>query len=80
MRRPTATIGSAVFFLVGPGIVVGLIPWLLTGWQVRQARTVLGTPASTRGDTACRRVNRSDSGVRTFRRGRPWDTGTDRRA
>jgi protein-S-isoprenylcysteine O-methyltransferase Ste14 len=37
MRRPTAAVGSAVFFLVGPGIVVGLIPWLLTGgWQVRQ--------------------------------------------
>jgi protein-S-isoprenylcysteine O-methyltransferase Ste14 len=36
MRRPTAAVGSAVFFLVGPGIVVGLIPWLLTGWQVHQ--------------------------------------------
>src|ERR671917_2136345 len=36
MRRPTAAIGSAVFFLVGPGIMAGLIPWLLTGWQVRE--------------------------------------------
>lgn len=36
MRRPTAAVGSAVFFLVGPGIVVGLIPWLLTGWKVRE--------------------------------------------
>src|ERR671911_428838 len=36
MRRVTAAVGSAVFFLVGPGIVVGLIPWLLTGWQVRE--------------------------------------------
>jgi protein-S-isoprenylcysteine O-methyltransferase Ste14 len=35
MRRPTAAVGSAVFFLVGPGIVAGLIPWLLTRWQVR---------------------------------------------
>ena len=34
MRRPAAAAGSAVFFLVGPGIVVGLIPWWLTGWQV----------------------------------------------
>jgi protein-S-isoprenylcysteine O-methyltransferase Ste14 len=34
MRRPAAAVGSAVFFLVGPGIVVGLIPWLFTGWQV----------------------------------------------
>src|SRR5918995_458109 len=36
MRRPVAAVGSAVFFMVGPGIVVGLIPWLLTGWQVRE--------------------------------------------
>jgi protein-S-isoprenylcysteine O-methyltransferase Ste14 len=36
MRRPTAALGSAVFFLVGPGTVVGLIPWLLAGWLVRQ--------------------------------------------
>ena len=36
MRRPTAAVGSAVFFVVGPGIVAGLIPWLLTGWQVRE--------------------------------------------
>ena len=35
MRRPIAAVGSAVFFLVAPGTVVGLIPWLLTGWQVR---------------------------------------------
>jgi protein-S-isoprenylcysteine O-methyltransferase Ste14 len=36
MRRPVAAVGSAVFFVVGPGIVVGLIPWLLTGRQVRE--------------------------------------------
>jgi hypothetical protein len=37
MRRPTAAVGSAVIFLVGPGSVAGLIPWVLTeGWQVRQ--------------------------------------------
>ena len=34
MRRVSAAVGSAVFFLVAPGTVVGLIPWLLTGWQV----------------------------------------------
>jgi protein-S-isoprenylcysteine O-methyltransferase Ste14 len=35
MRRQTAAVGSTVFFVVGPGIVVGLVPWLLTGgWQV----------------------------------------------
>ena len=37
MRRQTAAVGSTVFFVVGPGIVVGLVPWLLTdGWQVRE--------------------------------------------
>ena len=36
MRRPSAAVGSAVFFLVAPGTVMGLIPWLLTGWQVRE--------------------------------------------
>ena len=25
-----------MFFLVGPGIVAGLIPWWLTGWRVRE--------------------------------------------
>lgn len=35
MRRSSAAVGSAVFFLVAPGVVVGLIPWLLTDWQVR---------------------------------------------
>ena len=33
MRRPIAAVGSAVFFLVAPGVVVGLIPYLLTRWQ-----------------------------------------------
>ena len=36
MRRPTAAVGSAVFFLVAPGVVVGLIPWSLTRWQARE--------------------------------------------
>jgi protein-S-isoprenylcysteine O-methyltransferase Ste14 len=36
MRRLTAAVGSALFFLLAPGVVVGLIPWLLTRWQVRE--------------------------------------------
>jgi protein-S-isoprenylcysteine O-methyltransferase Ste14 len=37
MRRPKAALGSAVFFLLAPAVVVGLIPWLLTGgWQMRE--------------------------------------------
>ena len=36
MRRPIAALGSALFFLVAPGTAVGLIPWLLTRWWVRE--------------------------------------------
>ena len=36
MRRRTAAVGSAVFFMLAPGVVVGLIPWLLTRWQARE--------------------------------------------
>ena len=36
MRRPTAAVGSALLFVVAPGMVAGLIPWLLTGGQVRE--------------------------------------------
>jgi protein-S-isoprenylcysteine O-methyltransferase Ste14 len=41
MQRSTAGVGSAVFFVVGPGLVAGLVPWLITGWQVRGAITPL---------------------------------------
>lgn len=35
MRSSTsAAVGSAVFFLVAPGVVVGLIPWLVSGWSL----------------------------------------------
>jgi protein-S-isoprenylcysteine O-methyltransferase Ste14 len=33
MRRITAVAGSAVFLVIAPGVVAGLIPWWLTGWQ-----------------------------------------------
>jgi protein-S-isoprenylcysteine O-methyltransferase Ste14 len=36
MPRPIAAVGSALFFLVAPGVVVGLIPWLLTRWQTHE--------------------------------------------
>lgn len=35
MRRSTAAGGSAIFLVVAPGVVAGLIPWLLTGWHGR---------------------------------------------
>lgn len=34
-----AALGSFVFLFVGPGVVVGLVPWLITGWDVRHEWT-----------------------------------------
>jgi protein-S-isoprenylcysteine O-methyltransferase Ste14 len=34
VRRAKAAIGSAVFLLIAPGVVAGLVPWWLTGWGV----------------------------------------------
>ncbi|HZA12766.1 isoprenylcysteine carboxylmethyltransferase family protein [Mycobacterium sp.] len=34
MRMSTAAIGTAAFFAIGPGTVVGVIPWLITRWQL----------------------------------------------
>src|SRR5213078_1189914 len=39
MNRPTAAVGSVLFFAVAPGVVAGLVPWWLTRWQVRGALT-----------------------------------------
>jgi protein-S-isoprenylcysteine O-methyltransferase Ste14 len=33
MRKITATAGSAAFLVIAPGVVAGLVPWWLTGWQ-----------------------------------------------
>src|SRR6266851_4345718 len=33
MRKSTAAAGSAIFFAAAPGMVAGLIPWLITGWH-----------------------------------------------
>lgn len=36
MRRQTsAAIGTSAFFALAPGVVAGVVPWLLTGWDVR---------------------------------------------
>jgi protein-S-isoprenylcysteine O-methyltransferase Ste14 len=34
-RRLRAALGSLLFLLVAPGVVAGLIPWWLTGWDTR---------------------------------------------
>lgn len=31
--RTAAAVGSIVFFLLAPGVVAGVIPWLITGWE-----------------------------------------------
>jgi protein-S-isoprenylcysteine O-methyltransferase Ste14 len=41
MQRSAAGLGTAVFFVIGPGVVAGLVPWLISGWQVRGPITPL---------------------------------------
>jgi protein-S-isoprenylcysteine O-methyltransferase Ste14 len=33
MRRARSAAGSLVFLVLAPGVVAGLVPWLLTGWE-----------------------------------------------
>ena len=33
MTRARAAAGSLVFLLVAPGVMAGLVPWLITGWD-----------------------------------------------
>ncbi len=41
MGKATAAIGSSAFFLLAPGVVAGLMPWWLTGWQAKQLQPVV---------------------------------------
>ena len=34
MRRILATIGSAIFLVIAPGVVAGYVPWRICGWHV----------------------------------------------
>jgi protein-S-isoprenylcysteine O-methyltransferase Ste14 len=34
MKKPKAAFASAAFFVAAPGTVVGLIPWLITHWEI----------------------------------------------
>lgn len=36
MRRSTAAIGTAAFFVAAPGTFVGLVPWLITRWEIHE--------------------------------------------
>jgi protein-S-isoprenylcysteine O-methyltransferase Ste14 len=33
VRRLRAAAGTLLFLLIAPGVVAGVVPWLLTGWQ-----------------------------------------------
>jgi len=33
VKRPSAAAGSALFFAVAPGVIAGVIPWAITGWE-----------------------------------------------
>ena len=33
MSRPAAAAGSLAWFVLAPGLVAGVVPWLLTGWD-----------------------------------------------
>jgi protein-S-isoprenylcysteine O-methyltransferase Ste14 len=36
MRTVKAAVGSVAFLVVAPGVVAGLVPWLLTRWEVEE--------------------------------------------
>lgn len=40
MHRSAAAAGSAVFFVAAPGTVVGLVPWLITHWELPDSSAV----------------------------------------
>lgn len=45
MKRPMAIAGSAAFLLIAPGIVAGLVPWLMTGrYSAPLAPSILAAP------------------------------------
>jgi protein-S-isoprenylcysteine O-methyltransferase Ste14 len=50
MQRSVAALGSAVFFVAAPGVVAGLVPWLISGWQVRGP---MSPPALARMSLGC---------------------------
>src|SRR5262245_41237937 len=37
MQKVSAVLGSALFFVVAPFVLAGLIPWWMTGWGFRPA-------------------------------------------
>jgi len=42
MTRARAAAGSLIFLLLAPGVVAGLVPWLLTGWDSTDPPVAVG--------------------------------------
>jgi len=42
MRRALAIVGSALFLVIAPGFVAGLVPWWISSWRIQAA--FLGLP------------------------------------
>jgi protein-S-isoprenylcysteine O-methyltransferase Ste14 len=49
MRGSAAAAGSTVFFFLAPGIVAGLVPWLISDWDVRWPRSAPAVAVMTVG-------------------------------
>jgi hypothetical protein len=43
--RIKAALGSLAFLILAPGVVAGLMPWLITDWPRYRPATVLGPSA-----------------------------------
>jgi len=41
VRRVNAALGSALFLVLAPGMVAGLIPWSITGWRLEPTTPAL---------------------------------------
>jgi protein-S-isoprenylcysteine O-methyltransferase Ste14 len=35
MRQTVSALGSAVFLVIAPGVIAGLVPWWISRWEVR---------------------------------------------
>ena len=55
VQRTIAVLGSAVFFVVAPCTLAGLVPWSITGWQLRPPLLGLGADARHWRDNDSRR-------------------------
>jgi protein-S-isoprenylcysteine O-methyltransferase Ste14 len=44
MRKVQAVVGSAIFLVIAPGVIAGLIPWLISGWH--EEPPLFGVPAT----------------------------------